>query len=169
MSSKDDLRSLKRRQNLFDKVLKSGKSISEIQQLNLKEYNNLMGTKGKKKGYLAGQHRLLNQLNYHVKDITDFHIKKQKIVNDNYKKFVNEEGRRLVQLEGEYTILEVKYSEDNSKWIKYENKASLTEQLKKVEDAYGKDYELIYYDFKKYAGFLEQQFDKMIKQKGIKI
>jgi hypothetical protein len=169
MNEESDLRSLKRRQNLFDKVLKSGKTISELQSLSRIEYNKIMGTKAKNKKSLAGQHRLLNQLNYHVKDVADYHIKKNKIVNKSYKSFVNEEGRKLVKLEGDYTILEVRYSSDNSKWIKYADKSSLTEQLKKLEASYGKNYELIYYDFKKYAGFLESQFDKMISQKGIKI
>jgi hypothetical protein len=103
-----------------------------------------MGTKAKNKKSLAGQHRLLNQLNYHVKDVSEYHIKKTKIVNKQYKKFINEEGRRLVQLElvqleGDYTVLEVRYS-DNSKWIKFNNRDSLAKQLKKVEASYGKNW-----------------------------
>ncbi len=160
-------RSLIRRQNLFDKVLKTGINIKEIKRLDIKEYNKLMGTKVKKKASLLAQHRLLDQLNYYVQDVSKYHIKKNQIINENYKRFVNEEGRRLVQKEGDYTVLEIRYTKDDSRWIKFKDKKGLAEQLKKLEASYGKNYELFFYDFKKYASFIEKQFDKITRNKGI--
>lgn len=163
------IKSLKRRENLFDKVLKSGKTIDEIKALNRVEYNKLLGTKiGTSKKSLQGQHRLLDQLNYHIKDVVVYHTDKNKIKDKEYKNFINRRGRELVQKEGQYSTVEVKYK-TSSKWIKYSDKASYLKQLQQLEADYDDDYELVFHDFKKYSKFIEANFKEIIKQKGIKV
>jgi hypothetical protein len=167
--SESQIKSLKRRQNLFDKVLKSGKSIDEIKQLNRSEYNKLMGTKiGTKKEALKSQHRLLDQLNFHIQDVSIYHSDKNKIKDKEYRAFINRRGRELVQKDGQYTVVEVKYK-DSSKWIKYDNKKNYLKQLQELESSYGDKYELIFYDFKTYESFIESEFRKTIKAKGVKV
>lgn len=163
-----EIRSLKRRQNLFDKVLKSGKSIDNIITLNRIEYNKLMGTKIGTKKSLKGQHRLLEQLNYHIKDVSVYHSDKNKIKDKEYRAFIDKRGRELVKKEGQYTVVEIKYKTE-SRWVKYDDKASYLKQIQELEASYGDEYELIFYDFKKYAKFVEAEFNKIIRAKGIKV
>ena len=165
--SKNEISSIKRRENLLDKVVKSGKSIEEIKQLDYKEYNKLLGTNiSRKKDSLKAQHRLLDQLNYHIDDVTNYHVQKNKITSESYKEFLHTESRKLVRKEGQYTIVEVKYPTE-SKWIKYDTKKSLERQLAKLTESYGSNYKLLFYKFKNYQSFIDKEFQDLIQKKGI--
>ena len=167
--TKSEISTLKRRENLFDKILKSGKGINEVKSLSLKDYNELMGTKVKKQDSLKAQHRLLDQLNTNVKEVANYHIEKNKIVDKPYREFIHKRSRELLAKEGQYNIVEVSFKDGSVKWIKYVDDKSFQFQLEKIKEAYGSDFELIFHDYKKYASFIDKAFKSIVKAKGIKI
>jgi len=175
--SKSEISTLKRRENLFDKILKSGKSINEVKSLSLKDYNELMGTnvgarcktEAKKQVSLKAQHRLLDQLNTNVKQVANYHIEKSKIVDKPYREFIHKRSRELLAKEGQYNIVEVSFKDGSVKWIKYDNDKAFQYQLGKIKEAYGSAFELIFHDYKKYASFIDKTFKALVKAKGIKI
>lgn len=166
--TQSEINSLKRRQSLFDKVLKSGKDITEIQLLSKAEYNKLMGTNIKTKKSHEAQLRVLEQINQNIRDVSIYHSDKNKIKDKQYRSFIDKRGRELFKKEGQYTIVEIKYKTE-SRWVKYGDKVSYLKQIQELEASYGDEYELIFYDYKKYAEFIEADFRKTIKIKGITI
>ena len=167
--TKSEISTLKRRENLFDKILKSGKGINEVKSLSLKDYNELMGTKVKKQDSLKAQHRLLDQLNQNVKQVSNYHIEKNKIVDKPYREFIHKRSRELLAKEGQYNIVEVSFKDGSVKWIKYADDKSFQFQLDKIKASFGGDFELIFHDYKKYASFIDKAFKSIVKAKGIKI
>jgi len=167
--SQSEIKSLKRRQSLYQNVLNTNLSITELQALDLKEYNTVMRKDIKTIESLNGQKRLLNQLNIHIKDIEKYHFEKNDIENKAIKEAIVLEGRRLVQKEGQYTTVEVAYNDGTSKWIKFANQKDYKRQLDKVRERYGTNYTLIFHRFNKYAVFFDKQFAEQIESLGIKI
>ena len=172
---KSQISTLKRRENLFDKILKSGKSINELKSLSIKEWNNVIrdkkGNKSKIKtlASLKGKHRLLDQLNQNVKQISNYHIEKHRILDKPYREFIHKRSRELLAKEGQYNIVEVSFKDGSVKWIKYDNDKAFQYQLNKIKEAYGSNFELIFHDYKKYATFIDKVFKSIVKAKGIKI
>lgn len=166
--SKNEINSLKRRENFASKMIDKGLTVDEVKRMNRKQFNQTFGTKKRTNKSLQAEFRIIEQINIHIKDVGNYHIEKHGITNDNKIIFEQQELRRLVQKEGQYSIVELKYVDD-SKWIKFSNERELRKQLDKLKDDYGKEFKVLFYEFKNYAEFVSEQFNKMIKSKGVKI
>lgn len=166
--TKEEIKSLKRREHFATKMIDKGLTSDDVKRMDIKTFNKTFGTKKKKKSSLLSEFRIIDQINLHIKDVSNYHIQKHQITNDNKIIFEQQELRRLVQQEGQYSIVELRYK-DESKYIKFENERSLREQLDKLKDDYGKEFQVLFYDFKTYAEFINRQFNKIVKSKGVKI
>jgi len=146
---------LKRRENLYEKIYNKGIDINTAKKYTIKEWNSNFGTKIRKKSSLAGQKRLLDQIRTNRENIVNFHIKKNKITNPNVIEHHRKESVRLLtkeikkeklpskpkakapQKEGDYnTTLIIDGSEDK-KYIKWTNIKDFNRQLEKIKNHYG--------------------------------
>ena len=176
--SESEIKTLKRRQNLMEKVLNSNKSIDQLLLLNVNQWNKALGvkvgervkTQKKKLISLNAQKRLLRQLNQNIKSVTNYHIEKTNVKNVEIQESIKRESHRVLRKRGQYTIVEVQYPSGESKWIKYTDKKNYEWQLGKLREQYGKNYILIFHDLKLYAPeFTTKEFDDIIKAKGIEV
>lgn len=176
--SESEIKTLKRRQNLIEKVLNSNKTIDQLLLLNLNQWNKALGvkvgervkTQKKKLKSLNAQKRLLRQLNTNVKQVTRYHLEKTNVKNIQIQESVKREAHRVLRKRGQYTIVEVQYPFGETRWIKYTNERNYKWQLGKLSEQYGKNYLLIFHDFKLYPPeFTTKEFEGILKVKGIEV
>lgn len=166
--TKSQISTLKRRESLLLKVKDSNKSIHQLLSMDKRQWNKALGTEVEKKASLDAQKRLLRQINDNIQKVSDYHIEVRKIKNPDIQEATKKVIHRLLRKEGQYSIVEVRYK-DESKWIKYTSNRKYNWHLNKLREAYGSNYELIFYNFKMRPEFLLQQFKKTVAITGIKV
>jgi len=176
---------LKRRENLYDKLYKNGIDVKTARNYNIKEWNSNLGTNIRKKASLDGQKRLLDQISVHRKDIVDFHIKKNKIRNPNTIKYMEKESKRLTEKVvrvkdkiqvpkipkrkmGEYNITKVITKTGGTRYLTW---STLSEWRKRIANL-DRHYTVI--EFKttrkhEYKEFKTKELIRLAKKSGIKL
>ena len=143
--------------NYLDKMVKSGKSISQIKRMNVKQWKNTFGDYGRlKKSSLESKKRvIIGQITRHVNQIVSEYIEKQNIQNNEYKTFlynqayellrtkqekiekVNEVNYQSIENEGQYGVMKVIDLKDNHEYfIKYHDKKSFNKRFEDLKQQY---------------------------------
>lgn len=149
-------KSLARYLNLYEKILKSGKNITQIKLMTIKQYNQAFGTKIRKKSSLIAQRkRLVNQIKNNLDDIVYGYVEKEKIKSSNYKTYLYKEsydlfkikkepkeidsvkGAKKIRKKGEYGVIKIIDMKNNNEYfIKYDTELSLRNRLKSLRKEY---------------------------------
>jgi len=143
--------------NYLDKIIVSGKSISQIKRLNVKQWQKLFGKQGRlKKTSLEAKKRIIiQQISKDINQVVSDYIERKNIKNKDYKVFLYNESYKLFRIKKEEIkeINELKYEDitgnaqygvvkvidlkDNQEYyLKYKNKRGLKKQFKKLEQKY---------------------------------
>jgi len=143
--------------NYIDKMIKSGKSISQIKRMNVKQWQNIFGKHGRlKKESLESKKRIfIGQISRHVNQVITEYIDRQNIQNNEYKTFlynqayellrtkqekiekVNEVNYEPIESEGQYGVMKVIDLKDNHEYfIKYHDKKSFNKKFEDLKQQY---------------------------------
>jgi len=95
-------------------------------------------------------------------------IKKEKSIPIKYRlpHFPELDKIPIPKKRGSYGIVEVIEDEDTSYWIKYKNKKDLIKQFKIIKEHY-KPKKIVFHEIKGYTEFIKEEFEKLLKVKGI--
>lgn len=69
--------------------------------------------------------------------------------------------------EGQYGLVEVIDINNNSYWIKYDNKKSYERQLEKIKVHYPKLKRIKFHGFRDYTEFIDKEFKELLNEVGI--
>ena len=143
--------------NYLDKMIKSGKSISQIKRMNVKQWQKVFGKHGRlKKSSLEAKKRVIvGQLTKDVNQVVSYYIDKQHIQNNDYKTFLynqsykllrvkKEEIKKVNELEyepvkkkGQYaTVKVIDLKNEHEYYIKYTNEKDLKKNLESLKTKY---------------------------------
>jgi len=186
-SKKADTR--KRYQNLFDKVIKSGKTIDAIKRMSKETYNETFGTNITTERSLKAQHYILDQIKRDASYVVNDYIKEEKIQNPKIKEaYFNETGRifktkakkvedidvikyKKLEQEGQYGTIVVKDLKDGKEYyIKYDDEASLNKQINKLNSKYNiTNYTTRFLSTRAYKTYITKEFNKNLKKHKIEM
>jgi len=147
-------KTLARRESLFNKVINSNLDITQLKQLDKKQWNNVLGTKVKTNESLKAQKRLLDQIKSDIDDVSTRYIIKKNIKNKNIQISIKTEAKKRFKVikvakpmktvqkkllplkEGSY-ITTVIYTNDGDKFISSSSRKDFLKQLAILDSAYG--------------------------------
>lgn len=178
---------INRRVNLYEKMIKSGKSIRQVKLMNMEQYNNTFGTNITLESSLNAQRKnLMNQIRDNIDVIVAKYIEKEQLQNPAYKKFLYAESYKLFRVkehekkkpefinnidnakeitkEGQYGLIEiVNMADDKSYYIKYNSQKQLENRLDDLKTQYKiKHYYSIFHGAYMYKTEITKEFKKSL-------
>lgn len=143
--------------NYIDKIIKSGKSISQIKRMNVSQWQNIFGKHGRlKKSSLEAKKRvIIGQISKDVNKVVSDYIERQNIQNNEYKTFlynqsyellrtkqekidkVNEVNYEPIEREGQYGVMKlIDLKNEHEYYIKYHDKKSFNKKFEDLKQQY---------------------------------
>lgn len=184
-----DTKSKKRYLNLYEKVIKSGKSIDAIKRMTRKTYNKTFGLKVGSKRSLKAQHYVLNQIKRDASYVCNDYLKKENIQNSDLKasyfnttnKVFNIEADEVIadeinviryeplEQEGQYgTVIITDYKDNKDYYIKYDDEKSFKKQLDKLLKKYEiTNYKMRISSLRMYKTYLTDEFNERLDSYGV--
>lgn len=173
-------------QNYYDKIVKSGKKISQIKRMNVAQWKKTFGSKGRLTiASLEAKKRVITQqIPRHINQVNSEYFTAKNIQNKGLKKAYIDESYRLFNVkesipeniddiddktviitrEGQYGLIKLTNLANNENyWIKYKNQKNLDNQIEKLKKKYViSTYTTKYVDVKMYKSFIEKGFVKQM-------
>lgn len=174
--------------NLFDKIIKSGKSISQVKRMNRKQFNKTFDKHVRKNSALNAQKRvIIQQITRHINEITTDYIEKEDIKNDDYKTFLYNQGYKLfrvkkeqigkvnelkfrkIKKKGQYGVVKIiDLKDEHEYFIKYDTEKRLKSRLEKLKQQYSiKNYITKLLGVYMYKTHITEEFKKGLNQLGL--
>lgn len=176
--------------SFYSKVLKSGKSVSQIKRMNVKQFNKAFGSHVRKKSSLEAQKiRLVKQVQNNINEVVNDYIKKQQIDNNSYKAFLYNESYRLfrvkkekikdigkiehekIKKKGQYGVIKViDLKNEREYYIKYTNEKNLKKRLENLQQRYEiKNFITKFLGVYQYKEYITEQFKKKLKKVNVNV
>lgn len=175
-----------RYKNAYEKVIKRGITLNQIEKMNLSQFNKTFGTSITKQTSLKGRKRLYSQLKHHAIEITKEYLQKEGITSidliDAYKESTEkifkikfptgtdvirkpEKPERDTEQYGLYKITDTDTGKEY--WIKYDSENSFNQQLDTLQNSGStnlQNYEADFKGFYSYEGFITSEVQKEVSK-----